>query len=149
MWQRILDFPSVRNATSKFCEETQAPGRFTLMNFVHHLKTKPRHEEEFEGYNKLKTEESSGDGVQLRQVLWQETAELHRSVISWEQRRVLLVMVYNWNRYCGRKRPGFPTHHLAVILQVVLLLGHCSYCCCLSLSFIPSWVETWVEIPAH
>ena len=59
----------------------QSTKTFTPTNLVHHLKTKPGHEEEYERYNKLKTEEkkkqsSTTDGTQLRQVSLQETAEL-------------------------------------------------------------------------
>ena len=35
----------------------QSTKTFTPTNLVHHLKTKPGHEEEYERYNKLKTEE--------------------------------------------------------------------------------------------
>ena len=51
----------------------QSTKTFTPTNLVHHLKTKPGHEEEYEKYNKLKMEEktkenSTSDGAQLRQV---------------------------------------------------------------------------------
>ena len=56
---------------------------FTATNLVHHLKTKPGHEEEYEKSNMLKTEEktkesSTSDGARLRQVSLQETAELRK-----------------------------------------------------------------------
>ena len=56
---------------------------FTVMNLVHHLKTKFRHEEEYEKSNMLKTEEktkesSTSDGPRLSQVSLQETAELRK-----------------------------------------------------------------------
>ena len=54
-------------------------------NSVHHLKTKPGHEEEYKRYNKLKTESdekkkesSTGDGTQLRHVSLEDTVELHK-----------------------------------------------------------------------
>ena len=61
----------------------QSTKTFTPTNLVHHLKTKPGHEEEYEKYNKLKTEEkvkenSTSDGARLRQVSLQETAELRK-----------------------------------------------------------------------
>ena len=59
----------------------QSTKTFTPTNLVHHLKTKPGHEEEYERYNKLKTEEkkkqsSTTDGTQLRQVSLQETPRI-------------------------------------------------------------------------
>ena len=61
----------------------QSTKTFTPTNLVHHLKTKPGHEEEYERYNKLKTEEkkkqsSTTDGTRLRQVSLQEMAELRK-----------------------------------------------------------------------
>ena len=61
----------------------QSTKTFTPTNLVHHLNTKPGHEEEYERYNKLKTEEkkkqsSTTDGTRLRQVSLQETAELRK-----------------------------------------------------------------------
>ena len=61
----------------------QSTKTFTPTNLVHHLKTKPGYEEEYEKYNKLKTEEkakenSTSDGARLRQVSLQEMAELRK-----------------------------------------------------------------------
>ena len=53
------------------------------MNLVHHLKT--QHDEEYARYNRLKVdskdkqnESSTSEGMQLRQVSLQETAELRK-----------------------------------------------------------------------
>jgi len=58
---------------------------FIPMNLVHHLKTNPRHKEEYEKYlkkeNDKKTESSviaTSDGMRLRQVSLQGTVELRK-----------------------------------------------------------------------
>ena len=72
----------------KVCENEVSRGGqstklFTTTNLVHHLKT--QHDEEYARYNRLKAdskdkqnESSTSEGMQLRQVSLQETAELHK-----------------------------------------------------------------------
>ena len=76
-------FAKCKKCNVKVPRGGQSTKTFTPTNLVHHLKTKPGHEEEYEKYNKLKTEEkakesSTSDGARLRQVSLQETAELRK-----------------------------------------------------------------------
>ena len=65
----------------------QSTKTFTPTNLIHHLKTKPGHEEEYEKYNKLKKENdakaesavtTTNDGTRLRQVSLQGSVELRK-----------------------------------------------------------------------
>ena len=92
IWQFFTVTEDSRFAKCNKCEINvprggQSTKTFTPTNLIHHLKTKPGHEEEYEKYNKLKKENdakaesavtTTNDGTRLRQVSLQGSVELHK-----------------------------------------------------------------------